>query len=94
MKTHELKVWPFYFEEIVEGRKNFEFRKNDRGFRTGDIIYLEEWNPEEKKFTGAWIPVEITYIMRTGFGLPDGMVIMSFRKRMDLKFTAPMRIRG
>lgn len=30
---HELKILPQYFKEVVNGNKNFEVRKNDRGFK-------------------------------------------------------------
>jgi hypothetical protein len=35
---HELKIGKPYFEAIVDGRKTFELRYNDRGYNTGDII--------------------------------------------------------
>ena len=31
--THELKVWPEYFHLIRDKEKEFEIRKNDRGFK-------------------------------------------------------------
>lgn len=45
--THKLKIWPQYFCHVADGSKTFEVRKNDRGFQPGDIVILQEWNPEE-----------------------------------------------
>ena len=42
-KTHELKIYPKYFEAILDGKKTFEIRKNDRYFHVGDRIVLKEW---------------------------------------------------
>lgn len=30
---HALKIDPNYFDDVVQGRKTFEIRKNDRGFK-------------------------------------------------------------
>ena len=43
-----LKTLPVYFEAVWHGRKEFEVRKNDRNFRPGDVVILEEWD----KLTG------------------------------------------
>ena len=43
MTTHELKVQPPYFDALLNDRKNFEVRRNDRGFQTGDVLYLHEF---------------------------------------------------
>ena len=52
---HELKTWPIYFEGTLSDRKSFEYRKDDRGFRTGDTLFLREFsnNPhKDKRYTG------------------------------------------
>jgi hypothetical protein len=41
-KTHELKCWPKFFNEVEAGRKLFEVRENDRPFAVGDTIILQE----------------------------------------------------
>lgn len=48
---HELKVWPEYYERLVDGSKTFEVR-NDRGFQTGDTLVLKEWDPWSCDYTG------------------------------------------
>ena len=61
--THELKVWPVYFNEIFKCRKNFDIRKNDRNFKVGDTITFMEWDPSTESYTGRHCHREISYIM-------------------------------
>ena len=42
MNTHFLKVVPEYFEALAEGKKGFEIRKDDRDYKEGDNLVLEE----------------------------------------------------
>lgn len=44
-RIHPLKTWPNFFELIESGVKTFELRKNDRNYRAGDILFLQEWDP-------------------------------------------------
>ena len=59
---HNLKTWPGYFEDIYQGRKKFEIRKNDRDFQTGDCLELREWDPVYKRYTGRYLRCDIIYI--------------------------------
>lgn len=68
--THELKILPQYFDAIATGSKNFEIRRNDRNFKTGDILLLREHN--RKNFTGCHIKAVITYILDDFEGLAEG----------------------
>ena len=42
--THYLKISPYYINEVIEGNKTFEVRKNDRNFQVGDVIILQEYH--------------------------------------------------
>jgi len=77
---HDLKCWIEPFEAIIDGKKKFEFRLNDRNYEVGDELHLNEWDPVRKKHTGRSTYQEVTYILRNGFGLPDGYCIMSIEK--------------
>lgn len=88
MNTHELKIWPEYFQAVQEGIKTHEIRVNDRDFHVGDVLVLLEWFPschtfgEGASYTGRKCEVEVTYITRGGqFGIRSDMVVMSIRRR-------------
>lgn len=44
IKIHNLKIKPCYFKDVVSGVKTFEVRFNDRNFKMGDILVLEEFD--------------------------------------------------
>lgn len=77
--THDLKTWEVYFTAILDGRKRFEIRKNDRGFKKGDHLLLKEWNHITRSFTNRELTVKVDYIIKDApsFGLADGYCIMS-----------------
>jgi hypothetical protein len=63
MKYHELKTWTKYYNELMSGKKTFEVRKNDRGFLVGDTLYLREYDPAFRIYTGRWSLWTITYLV-------------------------------
>lgn len=63
MKTHDLKLWPIYYKEVIAGNKTFEIRLNDRNFCVGDIVTLNEFDPDKKQYTGEKLQVVITYVL-------------------------------
>lgn len=58
---HELKTLPEYFEAVRKGDKTFELREDDRDFRVGDHLALNEWDGE--KYTGRSQLVKVRYIL-------------------------------
>jgi hypothetical protein len=68
---HEVKSWPEFFAPVAKGVKTFELRRDDRGYRIGDLIRLREWEPERQEYTGREITKRIVYIMK-GVG-PGGV---------------------
>lgn len=77
---HELKTWPEYFQDITQGAKTFEVRKNDRKYEVGDTLLLREYDPEAKEYTGYEMVVRVIYILHGGqFGVKKGFVVMSIR---------------
>ena len=73
-KVHELKIQPEYYEAVVSGEKTFEVRKNDRGFITGDLLVLKEWNGET--FTGRTIRKKISYMIAGVDGIMPGYCVL------------------
>lgn len=61
----EKKVWPEYFQKIIEGVKTFELRLADFTCNPGDTLLLKEWDPKTKSYTGRKIEKIITYIAKT-----------------------------
>jgi len=81
--THALKTWPQYFNQVVSGDKTFELRKNDRDFKAGDIVLLQEYNADSEKYTGnEWTGI-ITYILSDAepLGLKCGYVILGIKEK-------------
>ena len=76
-KTHELKIYPKYFEAILDGKKTFEIRKNDRNFHVGDRVVLKEW--DNINYSGREIHATVKYMLDDTFiGLAEGYVAFSF----------------
>ncbi len=85
--THELKLWPEYFEQVRNGQMSFQLRRNDRDFKVGDHLLLKEWipkdNPQPMRFargySGREVLVRVDYIIDDlyRFGLDPDYVIMS-----------------
>ena len=74
---HELKILPEYFEPVIKGEKTFEIRVNDRDFKMGDYLALNEY--WDGKYTGRSCMVYVDYILDDSFLLPVGMVAMSIK---------------
>ena len=62
MKRIRKKVWPEYFEAIFNGKKNYELRLNNFEINEGDILFLEEWDPQTKSYTGRSIEKKVSYV--------------------------------
>ncbi|HAU65829.1 MAG: hypothetical protein A2017_17615 [Lentisphaerae bacterium GWF2_44_16] len=60
--TIKKKVWPVYFEAIISGKKKYELRLNDFEINEGDVLLLEEWDPETQSYTGRSIEKKVTYV--------------------------------
>ena len=72
--THELKILPEYFEQVIAGNKPFEIRRNDRDFRIKDKLLLKEWNGE---YTGRETMWTISYI--TDYAQKENYVVIGIR---------------
>lgn len=70
-----LKILPEYFQAQADGKKNFEIRKNDRGYKVGSVLSLREF--DGKKYTGRRVKVIVTFI--TDYAQRDGYVVLGTR---------------
>jgi len=76
-RTHELKTWPRYFQEVWLGTKLFELRRNDRDFKVGDVLLLKEWEEPSVAsdldgYTGRWVRARVLYILEARHWLVGG----------------------
>lgn len=77
MKLHELKILPSYYEKVLSGEKRFEIRKDDRNFKVGDLIRLQEF---ENGYTGRDSLYEILFKLDGGnYGIEEGWCILSIK---------------
>lgn len=86
-QTHELRTWPDQYAAVVEGRKTHEVRRDDRDFRTGDRLWLQEYVPTAQRYTGSGCLVEVTYVTRPGdyAGVAEGHCVMTVRLVDDVR---------
>lgn len=80
MSKHLLKTVQPYYGQVESGLKTFECRKNDRDFEVGDYVNLVEYDPNTDTYTGKFIEVKITYILKKFAGLHGAYCIFSFVK--------------
>jgi len=67
-QIHYLKSWPQFFKDIRAGLRTHELRRNDRNFKVGDWMKLQEFDPELSEYTGQRLTAEITSL--TSFAQP------------------------
>ena len=74
---HCLKVTPEFFPALACGDKTFEARLNDRDFKVGDVLVLQEW---DQVYTREAVTKVVTYILHGGrFGIQEGHVVMGLK---------------
>lgn len=73
-KVHDVKLGTTFFNDVKTGRKTFELRKNDRGYKEGDTIVLHEY--KDGTTTGRTITKKIVYMLEDFTGLEDGYCIL------------------
>lgn len=87
VKYHELKTDSEVYRAVINFKKTYEIRFNDRYFLEGDYLLLKEtYNTGEEmksgkplQYTGNECLVKVTHILSGPiYGLKEGWVIMSF----------------
>lgn len=71
---HQIKTASQYFMPVCLGQKPFVLRKNDRGYKTGDMLEMLEY--KDGKCTGRAVRAKITFILEDYTGLKDGYCIL------------------
>ena len=76
MKIHELKIAPSYFEDVIYNRKKFEVRRNDRGYKLDDYLWLREYDTGCQEYSGREVVVKIIYMLEDFVGLKENYVVL------------------
>jgi len=58
------KTWPEYFEKVLNGEKNIDLRLADFELNKGDILVLEEYNPQTKQYTGRVVKKKVVNLIK------------------------------
>jgi ASC-1-like (ASCH) protein len=77
--THALKTTQPHFDNVKAGKKPFELRKNDRNFKEGDEIILQEYDPESKKYSGQEVKGVITLVMTDERFMRKDMAVLGIK---------------
>lgn len=82
--THIIKIQKPYADAVLDGRKNFEVRLNDRGYNAGDKVLFTVMDGD---FSNLSHPLnkkgyDITYV-HSGLGLEQGYVVFGIKERGD-----------
>ena len=87
---HELKLSTHYFPDVVSGKKTFEIRKNDRRFRAGDLLALNEYDTNGEFYTGNSCLVFVDYVLDDTQFCKEGFVCMAIKPCTVFKHNKPI----
>lgn len=77
--THERRLSRRWYDDIANGTKRWELRRNDRpdGYRIGDLMRLAEHDTSMNRVpTGRTLVVRITSVVTDVDGLESGYVLL------------------
>ena len=82
--VHQLKCEHNFFEDTISGWKPFEVRLNDRDFKVGDFLALNEikerqCSTEKPTETGRCCLVEVVYVLTDERFVKPGYAIVGHR---------------
>lgn len=79
---HKLKILEQYADAILEGRKNFEVRLNDRGYNAGDRVVfkvIDDYNIADAHHDLCKKSFVITYV-HSGLGMQNDYVVFGIKE--------------
>lgn len=81
-KTHRLKTISPYFDECWKYNKPFEYRKDDRDFRVGDIVELFHYDLDKPEAVSGTKEIHgvISYILRNFNGLDKDHCVFAYKE--------------
>lgn len=89
---HALKQSTEYFGDVISGRKTFEVRRNDRPYKVGDLLALNEYDTKKQSYTGNSCLCYIDYILNDSEYCKEGYVVMSIKPCIIMKRNSPMNM--
>lgn len=69
MSVIKKKTWPDLFNDVKSGKKKIDLRLADFNVQEGDILVLQEWDPQTGQYTGREIKKKVKYVLK--FNLDD-----------------------
>ena len=88
-RHHKLMLHKEFVKPVLEGKKTFEIRFNDRNYRVGDTLEFLPFDPFDleanEKVSMSEIEgkvFEITYILE-GWGLCENYVVFAFKNKEE-----------
>jgi hypothetical protein len=94
MQTHQLKTWPALFQAILENKKTFDLRQNDRNFQVGDFLKLREYDPNHNIYTSRSLIKKVTFMIEGEWGLKPGYCAMGLASPGLLAYVAEFKDEG
>lgn len=81
---HRIKLLETFADAVLDGRKNFEVRENDRGYQRGDLVEFLVINKLGNRVNHPLNSklFEITYVL-SGWGIKDGWVVFGISRTTD-----------
>ena len=73
---HYIKINPYAYEDVLDGRKTFEIRFNDRGYQRGDTVIFMPWDGNELTKLDR-LKARISYV--TNFEQKENWVVFGFK---------------
>lgn len=82
--THRIKLREEFEEAVLSGAKNFEVRRDDRGYQKGDTILFNVIDKHGRKKLSVLesLPFEISYVLH-GWGLKEGCCAFGIRRKEE-----------
>lgn len=76
-RVHYIRLAATYYNDVATGKKPFELRKNDRDYKVGDILEMNEF--KDGRNTGRVIRCRVSYMLEGYTGLTDGYCILGIK---------------
>jgi len=80
---HSLKISPLYFQAVIQEKKKFEVRFDDRNYKNGDVLHLMEFGIDG--YTGQSVKAIVTFVLRGTEMLSSRYCVLSIDLIKDKK---------